>query len=240
MLTLWVRERWALSGLQAAVFVCCTGRLGWLALKKQPVVPGFSAILLAICLWGALQLVEHWTFAPYDTANATLYWLSAACLVWLGQQACAAREERRLFLKGALVLGALIAFAGIVQLFTSPGRVFWLFPLGIQRLGHWTLYQLQPLRLLCGTAIAHCAGFGIRGPTVPRRSGRLVGSRSCAHIPDRYCPRDLRNGSWSSFCAVARGWPTAAGLSCLFWRRRSVPFWVISTFELFSNDPHPY
>jgi hypothetical protein len=48
----------------------------------------------------------------------------------LGQQACAAREDRRLFLKSALVVGSVVALAGVVQLFTSDGRVFWLFASG--------------------------------------------------------------------------------------------------------------
>ena len=129
--TVWVGERWALSGLEAAVFLCAGARLLQTAWRKQHVVSGIVPLLLAgVCLWGLLQLVEHWTVVAADTADAVLYWLAAACFVWLGNQACAAREDRDRFLKAALLAGSVICLVGIVQLYTSAGKVFWLFASG--------------------------------------------------------------------------------------------------------------
>jgi len=131
VLTVWVHERWALSGLEAAVFICSGVRLIAMLCDKQRAGVGLAPVLLAaVCLWGVVQLVLGWTVAPYDTTDAILYWLAAVCFAWLGQQACAKREDRRLFLKGALFVGSAIGLIGIVQLFTSDGRVFWLFPSG--------------------------------------------------------------------------------------------------------------
>jgi len=131
VLTVWVRERWALSGLEAAVFLFSAARLIRIAWRKRPVAFGIVPLLLAgVCLWGLLQLTEHWTVVASDTSDAVLYWLAAACFVWLGNQACAAREDRDRFLKAALLVGSVICLAGIVQLFTSDGRVFWLFASG--------------------------------------------------------------------------------------------------------------
>ena len=131
VMTVWVRERWALSGLQAAVFLCSAACLFRIAWRKQQAAFGIVPILLAgVCLWGLLQLVEHWTVVASDTNDAVLYWLAAACFAWLGNQACAACEDRDRFLKGALLAGSVICLAGIVQLFTSEGKVFWLFASG--------------------------------------------------------------------------------------------------------------
>jgi O-antigen ligase len=129
--TLWIRERWALSALEAAVFCCSAARVAGILLRRQSAVIGWVPVFLAaVCLWGVLQLVEHWTVSPSDTVDAVLYWCAAVCFVWLGRQACATREDCRLFLEGALLTGSVICLAGIVQLFTSDGLVFWLFPSG--------------------------------------------------------------------------------------------------------------
>jgi O-antigen ligase len=83
-----------------------------------------------MCLWGGGQLAAHSTVVPAETADAVLYWLAATCLAWMGMEACSSREDRQDFLKIALAVGSTICLLGLVQLFTSHGRVFWLFPSG--------------------------------------------------------------------------------------------------------------
>ena len=83
-----------------------------------------------MCCWACVQLAAHWSVVSADTADAVLYWLTATCLVWLGMQANAVREDRKKFLQMALSLGSAVCLLGLVQLFTSPGRIFWLFSSG--------------------------------------------------------------------------------------------------------------
>jgi hypothetical protein len=131
VLTVWVRERWALSGLEAAVFLCAGARLFCIARGKQQAALGVIPLLLAgVCLWGVVQLAARWTVVEADTADAVLYWLAASCLAWLGHEACATGEDRGLFLKAVLLTGSAICLVGTVQLFTSAGKVFWVFASG--------------------------------------------------------------------------------------------------------------
>ncbi|MBZ5724626.1 MAG: O-antigen ligase family protein [Acidobacteriia bacterium] len=133
--TVWVRERWAIAGLEASVFLCAGAVFLGAAWRKEHLTFGIPPLLLAgVCSWGVLQLVFRWTVVEADTAGAVLYWLAAACLAWLGHRACAVREERQKFLRDALAAGAAVCLLGVVQLFTSDGRVFWLFPSGYDSL----------------------------------------------------------------------------------------------------------
>ena len=133
VLTLWVRERWALGALEAGVFAVSCGvliqaALGWRAWSAGLMV----GPVLFVGSWSALQLAAHWTVVRSDTADALLYWFTAACLVMLARNACHERAERERFLKDALVVGSAVCFLGILQMFTSGGRVFWLFPSGYE------------------------------------------------------------------------------------------------------------
>jgi O-antigen ligase len=117
--------------VELLVFLCTGLFLVLVALRKQPVVAAKTPVVItAMCCWGAVQLAAHWTVVPADTADAVLYWLAAACFAWLGLEVCASREGRLVFLKLALTGGAVICILGLVQLFTSDGRVFWWFPSG--------------------------------------------------------------------------------------------------------------
>jgi O-antigen ligase len=133
--TVWVKDRWALSVLEAAVFLCAAWVSLGVARRQQPAATGILPLLLALmCVWGVLQLAARWSVVAADTAGAVLYWLAAACLVWLGEQVCAFRQERRPFLKALLTVGSIVSVFGTMQLFTSGGRVFWLFPSGYDSL----------------------------------------------------------------------------------------------------------
>jgi len=85
-----------------------------------------------MCLWGVAQLAAHWTVVKAETQDAILYWLAALCLVWLGTAACGSWRMLQAFLKAVLVAGSVICVLGLLQLFTSNGRVFWLFPTGVE------------------------------------------------------------------------------------------------------------
>jgi hypothetical protein len=241
VLTLWVRERWALSGLEAAIFVCSAARFGALALRKQPATLGWAPILLtAVCVWGVLQLAERWTASAYDTSDAILYWFSAGCLVWLGQQACAAREDRRLFLKGALIAGSVVALAGIVQLFTSEGRVFWLFSSGYTTsvIGPFVNYNhfacfvelLLPIALVLAfedewyLVLVACLAASVVAST--SRTGTILVIVETAVVFLLRGRDGLARGRWVKLMVLAAAFTCVLGYRLLL--------------DRFSNDPDPF
>lgn len=130
--TLWVRERWALSCLEGGTFLASAWLLLPIALRWRAAACGSTLplILVGMGLWGVVQLAARWTAVASATSEAVLYWLAAASLVWLGQVAGDTREKRLRCLKAALTAGSAVCLLGLIQLFTSDGRVFWLFPSG--------------------------------------------------------------------------------------------------------------
>ena len=146
--TLWVRERWACGSLEAAIFLCTAWLLMRIVLRGRgataALLPG---VLLAMGFWGMVQLAAGWSVAPADTADAILYWAAAGCLAWLGMEACAERESRRQFLKALLLAGTTVCVLGLIQLFTSTGRVFWVFASGYDSEVIGSLFRAIILRL---------------------------------------------------------------------------------------------
>jgi O-antigen ligase len=122
--TLWVPARWALSGVETGAFLL-TFVVAW---RARLAVAGVALAPAFLCVWAFTQLAAHWTAVPAATVDACLYWLAAACFLYLGTQA-----DRERLLNYALGIGLVICVAGTVQLFTSPGNVFWVFPSGFDR-----------------------------------------------------------------------------------------------------------
>jgi len=117
--------------VEAAVFLIAAWLLVRVAMRRQAAASGVvPALFTGMGLWGIAQLTAHWTAVPADTADAVLYWFAAACLTWMGLEACANRDRRQAFLKVAVAAGSTVCLLGLIQLFTSDGKVFWLFPSG--------------------------------------------------------------------------------------------------------------
>jgi O-antigen ligase len=83
-----------------------------------------------MALWGLVQLAAGWTVVKAGTVDAILYWLTAACLAWLAAQISPDRQGVERPLRYIVAAGAAICFIGLLHLYTSDGRVFWLFPSG--------------------------------------------------------------------------------------------------------------
>jgi O-antigen ligase len=129
--TIWVREPWAVHALEITVFLFTSFVLLADAVRRRDWRPSLIAVIpVAICAWGCAQFFSHTTAVPSATHASALYWLAGACLVFLGQRACASPDLRDRFLTLALAAGTTVCLLGTVQLFTSDGLVFWLFPSG--------------------------------------------------------------------------------------------------------------
>jgi len=96
--------------------------------------PPRGSLLLAplggAVLWGLLQLVLGTTVYRFVTWNAVLYWLTALVLVFVSLQALSGGATREAFLKALLWFGLAVSVIAVLQVFTSGGKVFWIFPSG--------------------------------------------------------------------------------------------------------------
>ena len=116
ILTVWIPARWPLAVLQCGVFALAIVRI------RRPARSLLLIPLAAIVGWILLQIALGISVYPHDTWDALLVWTANLAIFFLAQQGGEApRMAWPLF-------GAILAGAVMLQLFTSPGRIFWLFP----------------------------------------------------------------------------------------------------------------
>ena len=129
--TIWIRERWALSVLEAGVFLSAAAASARVFLRSSGLRAGFLPLAFAgMAVWGIVQLAAGWTVVKADTVDAVLYWLAAACLVWLAWQVCSSHDRVEWFLGASAITGSVICLIGLLHLYTSDGLVFWIFSSG--------------------------------------------------------------------------------------------------------------
>ena len=131
ILTIWIDARWAWSLTQCAVFA---GMALWAAgqlRRPSPVrVSPWLAPLCAAPVWGLLQLATRRTVYRWGTWNATLNWATWLALFFLAMQVFQRPAARHWFLRFAMYFGFGLSVLSTVQMFTSGGKIFWLFPSG--------------------------------------------------------------------------------------------------------------
>ncbi|MGC9951916.1 MAG: O-antigen ligase family protein [Bryobacteraceae bacterium] len=131
VLSIWIEGRWAWGLAQLAVFA---GIAVWAAgqLRRPSAVRGswWLAPLCAAPLWGLLQLATYRTVYRWATWNATLTWATWLALFFLALQMFEQPAARRWFLRFAVYFGFGLSVLSTVQMFTSDGKIFWLFPSG--------------------------------------------------------------------------------------------------------------
>ncbi len=131
VLSLWVPARWPASFLQCGIFLL---GIAWAARAAvSPVRLRHHVLLIpltgATC-WGFLQLVAGTTVYRFETWVDSLYWVTLLVLFFLGFQALGDPKVRSSLLGALLYLGFGVAVLSVIQLFTSEGKVFWIFPSG--------------------------------------------------------------------------------------------------------------
>ena len=128
ILTLWVQERWARSLFETGVFALGAAWALQPALGRGGLAGHWILLQLgAAVLWPLLQLALHTTVYRFETWNAVLYWTAAFVLVAVSLQCLGHEETRGRFLRALAWFGFLISVVSVVQLYTSAGKVFWLF-----------------------------------------------------------------------------------------------------------------
>ncbi|MGA3028002.1 MAG: O-antigen ligase family protein [Bryobacteraceae bacterium] len=139
--TVFVRETWPASTFQIGAFTlvaaCVTART-----RTATSRAGFHmypfAFWCIFCLpaWGILQLAMGTTSSAADTWSASLRWASLAAVFYLAYTLVSGSEERanantrRAFLDVFLGFATAEAVLCLTQIFTSEGKVLWLFSSG--------------------------------------------------------------------------------------------------------------
>jgi O-antigen ligase len=128
VLTLWVRGRWALSAFQCGVFALGLTWIVRTAVRPLRLRFPFPVWCVAgAALWVALQLAAGWTVYRFETENALLHWLTALVLVAVAANLFSEESVRDRFLRAAVWFGFGLSVVSVLQWFTSPGKVFWIF-----------------------------------------------------------------------------------------------------------------
>ena len=131
ILTLWVPARWALSSWQVGIFALAFVWAVNLAARPFP-LGWHPAMALAILppAWGLIQLATGHTVYRWATANSILDWAADAALFFLTFQFAGHDTLRRRFLNAVLYFGCALSVVSTIQMFTSGGKIFWIFPSG--------------------------------------------------------------------------------------------------------------
>jgi hypothetical protein len=130
--TVFVRDAWALQSFQIGIYVLLAVYL-LLGIRhgKEHMAGGLVPWLVyLIPLWGLVQILAHTTASSVETREAVLRWGALAGVFFLSQIAGPTREARRNLLSAFLLFATVMAVLCLTQLFTSEGRVLWIFPTG--------------------------------------------------------------------------------------------------------------
>lgn len=126
VLTLWMRERWPRTVLEVGLFALAATIL----LATPPRWRWDRILLLLAAAWPALQIVAGWTVYSHATVEAALFWAAAASAYLAAGRIFADPETARRFRRGMAWFGIGLAVLSTVQLYTSHGRIYWLFDSG--------------------------------------------------------------------------------------------------------------
>jgi len=129
VITLWIEARWAVTSVQVGFFLLASVWLAAALLWRRPIRRHWLLLPLAGAVAvGLLQLALGTTIYRWATEVAVLDWFTRLIAFGLGLQLFRAARLRERTLSWALWFGFAIAVVAILQRFTAPERIFWLFP----------------------------------------------------------------------------------------------------------------
>ena len=131
ILTLWINGRWALGFYQAAALAAAA--VCGVRLVARPAAFRWTSLLIPLALfplWGMVQIVSGETIYRWETWDSVLTWSVNFALFWLAFLACGHAHRRERFLDALLYFAAALSVLATLQMFTSGGKIFWLFPSG--------------------------------------------------------------------------------------------------------------
>jgi O-antigen ligase len=130
--TVFVREAWALQSFQIGVYaVLAVYLLISIWRRSESFSEGWLSWLVYLMpLWGVGQILAHTTSSSFETRQAVLRWGALAGVFFLSQAVTRSGVARKYFLNAFLWFASCMAVLCLTQIFTSQGRVLWMFPTG--------------------------------------------------------------------------------------------------------------
>jgi len=130
--TVFVRDAWELQSFQIGIYLLLATVLLLGIRRRDEQVAGAvtSWFVYLIPLWGLVQIFAHTTASSVETRQAVLRWGALAGAFFLTQTVARTRTARRNILSAFLIFATVMAVLCLTQLFTSEGRVLWIFPSG--------------------------------------------------------------------------------------------------------------
>jgi O-antigen ligase len=130
--TAFVQDSWALSSFEIGIYaLVAVYLLARVRSEREPIAGGLAPQLVyLIPLWGLVQILAHTTSSSFETRAEILRWGSLAGVFFLSQIAASTHAGRRNLLSAFLLFATAMAVLCLAQLFTSGGRILWIFPTG--------------------------------------------------------------------------------------------------------------
>jgi O-antigen ligase len=129
VLTNWIPGRFCTFAFDAGVFaLAALWAVGRTRRGERLAGSIVLAPLAGVVIWGLAQLVEGTTVYRFATWTAVLDWAALAALFFLTLQLYGEPGARAGFRRALLVFGFVVAIESVMQLFSSDGKVFWMFP----------------------------------------------------------------------------------------------------------------
>jgi O-antigen ligase len=128
ILTMWVSGMWAPGSFEIGLFLLAIPVISRFhrtaALAKAARLP--LLLLSLVPVYGAFQILTGRSAYQYATRISILAWASTACA--FGLAASLDERDLRRFRQALLWFSFVMAAIAAVQVFTSEGKVFWIFP----------------------------------------------------------------------------------------------------------------
>ncbi len=128
VLVMWSPYLWAIAGLQIGSF--CLAMLWAANLARSQSKPRLNIVLIPLgltVLWPLGQLALNLTVYRWQTWSSTYYWAALLCLFFAGLQTFDDEDLRKGFLDALLIFGFVLSVISPLQMFTTSGKIFWLF-----------------------------------------------------------------------------------------------------------------
>jgi O-antigen ligase len=146
VLLAWPHGIWAVSALQVGLYSLAAALAVFTCIHPSQ-FPGWPRSTLYVplalaALWAPAQLVLNTTVYGYPTLLSALYWLTDLVAFALAAMLLQRARGRAQFLAVILYFGAGVVVLSILQSYTSPNKVFWLFESNYRVLGPF-IYKNQ-------------------------------------------------------------------------------------------------
>ncbi|HEX8926904.1 MAG TPA: hypothetical protein VF786_13985, partial [Terriglobales bacterium] len=130
--TVFVQAAWALQAFQIGIFVLLAVYLlrGLWKPQQGREPAGIAWLIYLVPFWGVVQILCHLTASTFDTRAAALRWAALAGVFFLSQCTAQKPAARKNLLTAFLAFATAMAVLCLAQLFTSEGKVLWIFSTG--------------------------------------------------------------------------------------------------------------